>query len=286
MTTITRNCEGIGGQSHSFFDSLPGYVQKTACKFAIVFESIYYMPTMVAGAIRWQSDKRAGHMTSYDLTSEKTNRVGQLYLHGSIGSSEREGAVVFLHGDYGHPAAYYHLIQDALKNTSKAIFSMHLPYNDSTPPEEQCALLEKGINKMEHLFAERGGVLKYLTMVGHSKGAIESAHYAFHRLPQEENPSIVIDKVISIAGRLKCVPSEWGPCHPSLEPTLNEAYQGILKHPEVALYQIFGDRDSNAPAEAMAIRPGEDQCFPQKGEGHLSIVFSAKTRDVLKTLLM
>lgn len=191
-----------------------------------------------------------------------------LYLH--VGN-QTGIPILFLHGLYGHPFTLLHLA-DHLQNASTGpIFSMQLSYDEYCPQIHR-ALLKQAINVIEQMMRNNGSEFKELILIGHSMGAIEGAYSAF----VEEDKRVLA--VISIAGRLKVVPSYDKECPEHLKAMIDKIYQGIQKNTELPLYQIAGGEDWNAPIEATVVRKDDSCCHIIDGAMHFNVLYHPDTK--------
>lgn len=210
----------------------------------------------------------------YGATTSLYGKTPFLYLHSRPKreiEKEEVNAVLFLHGVHGHPHSMLHLADLAQKKTNGFIFSLYLPYNQAQP-EVHRDYLKQALDKIELIANERQSKLKGIVAVGHSLGAIESSFQAF----VNKDPRII--SVISIAGRLRVVPSKEMPCKDYLKPTVDSVFQGLQELPELPLYQIVAGKDWNAPLEATAIRPEDHCCHIVKNARHLNVLYHKETK--------
>lgn len=217
------------------------------------------------------------HPVKYRVPNGKTY-TAILYLHGKIQPGSR--AVLHAHGDLSFPATMLNLAKIAQKQNVGSVFSLGISYNDNKS-EIHRALLKKGMEKIKTLL--NVGVVQ-LTGCGHSKGAIEFAYYSFCD-QDNQVPGIKIEKLISVAGRLRVMNPNSNECHPVLTKMLAPIYPAVQANTDIPLYQIFGDKDWNAPRGAMEIRPGPETSFPIPNESHLSVVYARATQDRYASLL-
>lgn len=250
---------------------LQPYYQKLRVFFT---EAFCTFTAVLPSAIKWTfCVKLKRNFTTYQLnvTSEKVTKVAYLYFHDTKHKTlyGLTNAALLLHGDMSFPATMLPLA-DRIKQKGVAVFSLHMPF-DATHTTSSQKLLQQAINKVNSVIKERGGSLSKLVAVGHSKGAIQSAHEAF----VNQNPHL--SAVIAIAGRLKVVESKEKPCHSELQPLVNEIYAAIQANPNFPLYQIVPEDDWNAPVEAMAIRPQYNNCRIIPGAMHLNVLYQDAT---------
>lgn len=216
-----------------------------------------------------------GNISSITLKRKiKTkSKKALLFSHfdSSIQLNKETHAILLLHGIYGHPLSLLHLADIAQEAKIGPVFSIYLPYDEHFP-ENHRSLLKQAIDEIERMVHERGSCLKGIIATGHSLGAIESAYRAF--VVKDER----ITTVISIAGRLKAVPSPNKNCPECLKSTLKDVYEGILEHTHLPLYQIVAGNDWNAPLEATAVRPIEGSFHIVENAMHLNVLYHWETR--------
>lgn len=177
-------------------------------------------------------------------------------------------AILFLHGDKHNQSAALSLASYLKTASVGPIFTVNLDYNEENPAEHRKQLFEK-IAYIKNLYTQKE--LK-LILIGHSKGAIEGAHLAFC---DQKIQGVRIEKVISIAGRLKVVPARWRSCHPELQALVNKVYQAILSRPQKPLlYTIAGNSDWNAPIEAMLANDPSIRSHILPNHSHVSVLFA------------
>lgn len=207
------------------------------------------------------------------------DKKANLYQHGRVKFEGEEGvATLILHGQYSHPFLMRHLASVAEKAQVGSTFSLYVHY-DEEDFDSHRTIIKQAIDKIETMLLEGGSSLKGIILVGHSMGAIEAAYLAF-----VENDRRILS-VISIAGRLKVVPSVNSPCSESLRMTLNEICQGVKMKPELPLYQIVGRNDWNAPLESTLIR-SEDGSYHIVEDGmHFNILFNQEIHTKLPEFL-
>lgn len=177
-------------------------------------------------------------------------------------------AILFLHGDQHNQSAALPLASYLKKANVGPIFTLNLDYNDENPTVHRKQISER-ISVIKKLYNQEE--LK-LIIIGHSKGAIEGAHLAFC---EQNIQGVSIEKVISIAGRLRVVPARFRNCHPSLQPLVNKIHQAILRaHTKPVLYNIAGDSDWNAPIEAMIVNGSLKRSHILPNHSHVSVLFA------------
>lgn len=141
--------------------------------------------------------------------------------------------------------------------TFVALFSL------STSKKERASQrLSKELGLFERCILKQEQKLSYLNLVGHSLGTIIAADDAFDQEKWIENRTV--DKVISIAGRLKNIdkPIET-PFYPYCYETLKRIeliYERIKKNRDlVQLYTIVAENDWLIPRESVLISDKEEQ---------------------------
>lgn len=186
---------------------------------------------------------------------------------------QEQPAILFLHGDRHNQSAALPLARYLENANIGAMFTVNLEYNDENPDAHREKIVKK-ILKIKKIYNQKE--LK-LILAGHSKGAIEGAHLAFCA---QKIQGVHIEKVISIAGRLKVVPGRWRNCHPTLQPLVNKVYQAIKNRPsEPVLYTIAGDSDWNAPIEAMLVSNSLKHSHTLRNHSHVSILFAKEAHE-------
>lgn len=214
----------------------------------------------------WLYRSLAGQITSFPLkaTVDKTTQVATLYLHNS---PKGTSPLLLLHGDHGHPFTTLHLADLAAKHHIGPIFSLHMPYEEGFSPASR-SLLKQAIDKIEQIVSSQGS-FSGLVAIGHSKGAIQSAHQAFVEKDAR------IKSVISIAGRLKVVSSSDKPCHAKLKSTVDAICEAVGKNPHIPLYQIAAENDWCVPLEAVVVR--QDNSLVVSGASHMNVLYREET---------
>jgi len=197
--------------------------------------------------------------------SDNAGNKGSLFLHGAEGFNKKDLTVtLLLHGLYGHPCTMLHLAELAQKVDSGPVFSLYLSY-DQNKPETHRSLIDKAIVLIETMVKEK---LKGLIMAGHSMGAIEAAYRAF----VEVDPKII--SVISIAGRLKVLPSDArDDCTENFDLSVNQIYAGIQSRPDILLFQLAGDKDWIASLDTTIVRKDKKYSHVIKKAMHLNVLF-------------
>lgn len=244
--------------------------------------------------IRWnyrQYVQKSIHRFSLKLSIDKIRVQANLFFHLNSNTAIQNifkspdknqkykmPALLFLHGDHSRPYTLLPLIDTAQHTYEGLIFSLYMPY-DSSISEKSSLLLKKSIDKIQEIIKTNGLNFPKIITIGHSKGAIQAAHCAF----VEKNPAI--HTVVSIAGRLRVVPSQNKDCHPSLKPILTAIEAGLKENPSLPLYQIVPDNDWNAPYEAMTPRNDSRYCHLIPNSSHLSVLFNPQTALTLSNIL-
>lgn len=177
---------------------------------------------------------------SYTLQAKTVNKTAHLFFHDAsqFPLGNRIPALLLLHGDHSHPLTLLHLA-DIAKKEGRAVFSIHLPYDD-THPEHHRTLLKNSIAKIKEIIRENGGSLSHLILAGHSRGALEAADAAYVRNYQE------IKGIIAIAGRFQVTAPSLRPCRNSLKPSVqlvSNALSNFRTSLRVPFYQIAAKND-------------------------------------------
>ncbi|MES2122655.1 MAG: hypothetical protein V4492_07770 [Chlamydiota bacterium] len=207
-------------------------------------------------------------------------KAARLFSHGKV--DPRPGgdlpALLLLHGDQSHPFTLLHLA-DIAQEQGRAVFSVHLPYDDEHP-ERHRSLLSQSIDKIDQIIGARGGKLSNLVLAGHSRGAMEAANEAF----AVNNPKV--SGVIAIAGRFKVISPSARPCRPSLEASVNALWEKIghwNQSLRVPFYQIAAKKDWCMDPEASIVRTDHEHLYVDAG--HLGVINHPSTLNQFRVWL-
>jgi len=203
---------------------------------------------------------KAGHTKNFNFHGLNPQRI----LNPS------KPAILFLHGDRHNQSGVIPLAKYLRNADVGAIFTVNLEYDELHPEHHRQQLIER-ILEIKALYAQEE---LSLILVGHSKGAIEAAYLAFC---EDRTPGVKIEKIISIAGRLKVVTSSFRSCHQNLVPLVHTVYRAIRRNFTVPLYNIAGDFDWNAPLEAMIVNNSRKHAYIAPNQSHMSILFAEET---------
>lgn len=257
----------------------------SGCKKVKIFttEAFCVLTQVLPNALTWvYRVKCSSQLSVYPLktTVEKTDKWATLYFHGPKNRNIVDDipAVLFVHGDGGHPYTLLPLAEKVKQTKECAVFSLHMPFDIAHTTSSQ-NLMRQAIDKIEMIIKEHGGRLDKLITVGHSKGAIQTAYSAFVEQDQR------IKAAIAIGGRLKVVESIEKPCPSDLKPVVHAIYSAIQKKPDLPLYQIVPGADWNAPLEAMAIRPQHGCCRIIADAMHLNVLYKKETMSIFDQFL-
>lgn len=235
---------------------------------------------IIPSKILWAFRKNIKKVATFPIgnADQKVKQVATLYFHQRKNECSSDVAVLALHGDKSFPETLLPQIDLAQKHTSAAIFSLSIP--NTTYKKNYQNSLKQALDKIEQFMKERGG-FSGIIAVGHSRGAIEASYAAF--VDNDKR----INSVISLAGRLRSITyPPFKPCSQEFSSHLDKIDKAIRKHPDIPLYQIFGDRDWNAPREAMAVRPDPRHCYVVKGASHLNVLYNKKAQEVFVRFLI
>lgn len=215
---------------------------------------------------------------SHNSAAQRGSRIATLYFHNANQApvTARTRAILFLHGDYSHPYSLFPLIDIAERRGDLAVFSLHMPYDESHDASSQ-DLVKQAIDTIESNIRARGGLLDTFVMAGHSKGGTQSAFEGFVRQDRR------VTSVITIAGRVRCLKND-SSCDAALRPLIDQVHQAIEDRPDFPLYQIVPRNDWNAPTSAMAIRPWTN-CAIIDGAMHLNVLYNEQTHRVFSDYL-
>jgi len=230
------------------------------------------LPNALSWAYRtiWTRSVQSYTLTATTATATKTAHLFAHSIEKAKQPNTSTSAILLLHGEHSHPLTMLHLA-DIAKAQGKAVFSVHLPYEDNNP-EGHRSLLRKSIDKIDQIISKNGGKLSYLLLSGHSRGAIEAANEAF----VENNPKV--SGVIAIAGRFKVIKPSLRPCRKSLEPSIHALWEKlrIFNRPlRVPFYQIAAKNDWCIDPEASIVR--RDHSHLCVNASHLSVINHPET---------
>ncbi len=210
--------------------------------------------TLYAGTVKYEA-----------VTAAATTKTASLFSHTSEKLNTATSAVLLLHGDHSHPLTMLHLA-DIAEAQGRAVFSVHLPYDDNNP-EEHHLLLKNCIDRIDQMFTQRGGRLSNLLLAGHSRGALEAANEAFVKNNRKVNG------VIAIAGRFQVIKPSLRPCRESLESSVNavwEKLRNLNRDLRVPVYQMAAAYDWCIDPEASIVC--HDYPHLSVEASHLSII--------------
>jgi hypothetical protein len=221
---------------------------------------------ILPNAISWVHRTLYSGSVRCEAISSPTATIGKtasLFSHNVDKLNTPHSAILLLHGDHSHPLTLLHLA-DIAEAQGKAVFSIHLPYDDNSPQEHRL-LLKQSINRIDQIIAQKGGRLSHLLLAGHSRGALEAAHEAF----VENNPKI--SGVIAIAGRFKVIKPSLRPCKESLESSVNAVWGKLHNFNfQIPFYQIAANYDWCIDPDASVVC--RDQAHLFVDAGHLGII--------------
>jgi len=185
----------------------------------------------------------------------------------------KKPAVLFSHGYKGNQSTGLGLAEEVMKTGEFNFFTANFDYNDNDPSKHHRAMREC-IERIRDIYQAAGQEL-HLTLVGHSRGATESARLAYCKLPKKPIAHCTIDKVISIAGRLRVTPK----CHPAMIDLCNKIDAAIKNHPEIPLRVIVSILDWMVPFAASMVVDDPAHAEIVYNKSHLSIPFSKQGID-------
>lgn len=215
-----------------------------------------------------------GSIQSHTVSVPTTTKTASLFAHG-MQKPAPTSAVLLLHGDHSHPMTLLHLA-DIAQAQGRAVFSVHLPYDDSHP-EAHRALLGKCIEKIGQILSKNGGSLSHLLLAGHSRGALEATHEALVK----ENPAV--NGILAMAGRFRVIKPSLRPCRESLEPSVNAVWDKLhlsSRPLRVPFLQVAAQHDWCMDPEASVVRP--DQRHLYVNAGHLGVINHPSTLKTFK----
>lgn len=180
-------------------------------------------------------------------------------------------AILCLHGDKGNQSCFLPLAK-RLQGIASAVFTMNLGYDDDHP-EIARTQLQNRIVEIKQRYQAKGKKHLDLIIIGHSKGAITGAEYAFCL---ETPKDIQVQKVISIAGRLRVWTNSWRQCPCPIASTVSGIYEQFRNKPTSSLHVISAEKDWLLPQEASKVG---DNVYVVKRKSHLSVLFAQETHD-------
>lgn len=182
----------------------------------------------------------------------------------------KKTAILALHGDKGNGGYWKKLAKQTAKEGFPT-FAPNIKYDDDHPKAHEKALRDF-VKEMRALYEAHGEQLN-LIVVGHSKGVIVGADVLLNKPVKH----CTVKKVISLAGRLKDVPSlRIRACHPVLKPFVDNARHALKRNKlNVKLYTIASGQDWKVPQRAVhigcSVKKKTINCW-----SHLGAVYSSK----------
>lgn len=190
-------------------------------------------------------------------------------------------AVLFLHGDNpSNQSSAFQLAKKLQRAGIQNVFTVNMRYDDNNPLVHEKQLADR-LTGLWKLRPDKGRDL-VIDFIGHSKGGIEAVHYAACR---EQVRGVHIGKIITIASRLKVVPSERRSCPQPLRSRVNAVYEG-LQRSTVILFNIAPARDWDwlVPLEASCV-VDKSKVHLVKNTSHLSVLFADETHQKVIEIL-
>jgi hypothetical protein len=200
-----------------------------------------------------------------ETLADSSGKVASFYTHvrPPVPRNEPTQAILLLHGDHAHPFSLLHLA-DLAQREGYAIFSVWLPYDDANPGPHQ-TLIQKSIEKIEQIVARGRSNEMILSLVGHSRGAIEAANQIDHSR---------VSRVISFAGRFRVLDNTPRPCRESLKPTVDAVWEKVKpsRPLRIPFCQIAASEDWCIDNAASIVRQDQPNCTVNAG--HLGVLAS------------
>lgn len=238
-------------------------------KFLIITKEISATITfIVPSTVKWVFKRHISKQIACTPIDHPGFRRAYLFRHRGSTVPSNKPALLFLHGNPGHPMTMLHFVESIAKEYQTEIFLLGLPYNNQNPASHNF-LFTKALDEIKSFCEKNSQVFNGVIAIGHSRGAIEACYQAF--VANEDR----IKAIISIAGRLRICDSHDKQCHPSLKPVIHTIYENILKHDHIPLYQIVAEDDWNAPLKETRVRSMTSHVIEKAH--HLNILFYNET---------
>lgn len=240
----------------------------------IAVETLATLRFILPAALKWWYKRNFSQKLfpySVELTKDKVTTKARLYLHGPlvVEKEKKHNPILLVHGDYSHPYTMLHLAKIAKKESCGPVFSLYIPtIHQEDHFNDQAALIEEAIDKIENLIIEQNGVFDGIFGVGHSKGAMLLVERQFSTTPSK------IAKTFLIACPLKASGHEPSLQEP-LKSIIEQSYERIKTAHDRKFVQIVPKNDWCSSYDAMVARPDE-YCYVVPGM-HLSGLYSRKT---------
>lgn len=250
-TTISNSNTFTTG---SFCEPVTSAIWNAACYSFTMVSETYSMIRM--GLLTCYGLKK--RFTYYGLNSEKlkSNRV-----------------ILGLHGDNpGNQGCLLSLAEKINEACVGQMFTRNVKYNDLKAEVDEQQLM----TWIEELRDRRPDPSQDLIVdsIGHSRGGIAFVSFWTHNAIK----GVQAGKIITIASRLKVVPSARRPCPPDLVNRINAIQDGIKSRPDLQLFNIVpaNDWDWLVPLEASCVvDPQHSRLIPNTS--HTSILFANGT---------
>lgn len=191
----------------------------------------------------------------------------------------KKPAVIILHGYKGNWWTVKKIAEAILQTGEFIVFTENVDYNDDDPRLHHRAL-RAFFEHMTGLYQAHGKEM-HLTCIGHSRAGTELARLAYCKLPKKPIDHCTIDKVISIAGRLRVTPK----CHPAMIDLCNKVDQGIQNHPEIPLRVIVPKRDWQVPYNAAMVVKDPKHAKIVYNRSHLGVALAPETIQATQNFL-
>lgn len=235
------------------------YIQRNDLSCELVKNQLFKRITSIH-KVATATFREVGAMFSCGLNHLKGRETNFQYydLNPNTLSQEqlRNKAVVLLHGSGGNQAQWLPLAQKLQQRNISPVFTLN--FSEETRVQE----LDVKIREIQKLY---GNNPLRIVLVGHSLGAITSANWLFNYPEKVEN--VDVDKIISVAGRLKVTESNFRFFFEDLIPSINATFE---KLDPAKIYAIAGDHDILVPQAAIFVNQ-PNQRLLLENEGHLSV---------------
>lgn len=188
--------------------------------------------------------------------------------------------ILLLHGVKSDESSWRNLLADLQKQGIGPVFTLNIDYDR----EDFVQKIQEKASEILQLYGQK----IELSLVGHSLGAIKAAHYVYVKKCEGLSRDIHIDKIVSLAGRLRITGNERWKCFFSdITDLVNETYEAIKKKGpnDPKLFTLTAENDWLVPANCSNVLNDPSCSFILPDCGHLSILHSSHMLKVVASLL-
>lgn len=222
------------------------------------------------------------HAGSVDLWYRQRREIGFIYkpepfnyynlnptkLTETQAKATKISIAIFLHG-YGGTQAAALQIAPQFQQAGIPLHTRNFTYENSDELTKMINELANGLYKGKEL---------NITLIGHSRGGAEAAHFAYVSNPNNpnRNENVTIDKVITIASRLADVPTTWRSTSEDVVKLAREINEAVKNGSGPQLYNLAAEWDWKVPFDATYIQRDPNYSFVAKNWSHLSILYNSE----------